>query len=82
MSPTENVHDVFHIAHLRPSFDKRLHCFNGALDSSWDLIDILRLDDSFEIILENLGEVVFACPPKSVPRMVKLADHGQHTLQF
>lgn len=30
----------------------------GALDSSWDLIDILGLDNGLEVVLENLGEVV------------------------
>ena len=28
------------------------------LDGFWDLVDILRFDDSFQVILQNLCEVV------------------------
>jgi hypothetical protein len=54
----ENVHDMLHIAHLALLLDQRLDCLEGTFDSSRQLIHILWLDHSLEVVLEHLGEVV------------------------
>ena len=50
---------MFHIAHLRASFDQRFHCLGRALDGLRNLIDILRLDHGLKVIFQNLGEIVY-----------------------
>lgn len=49
---------MIHIIHLRTSFDEGADRFIGSFDSLWKLVYILRLDDSFEIIFQNFGEIV------------------------
>ena len=55
---TKNFADLFEIVHLRAALDEMANCFVGALDRFGDLVNILRLDDSLEIVLQDLGEVV------------------------
>lgn len=49
---------MFQVAQLGAGLDEVSNVLNGALDSPGNLIDILRLDNSLEIVLQNLGEVV------------------------
>lgn len=55
---TKNIQNLFKIVHLRATLDKTSDGLDRALDRFRDLIDILGFDDSFEIVLENLCEVV------------------------
>lgn len=48
------------IVHLVSGFDQRPNRLNIAFDGSRQLIDILWLDDSLEIVFEDFGEVIFA----------------------
>jgi hypothetical protein len=49
---------VFQVAQLSAGLDEVSNVLNGALDSPGNLIDILRLHNSLEVVLQNLGEVV------------------------
>lgn len=49
---------MIHIVHLVTGLDQRSHLLDGSFHSPGDLVHILRLDDSFEIILQNLREVI------------------------
>lgn len=55
---TEHIHDLLHVVQLDTSLDEVLHTLDGALDGAGNLIDILRLDDSLQVVLQDLGEVV------------------------
>ena len=55
---TENLHNLFHVAQLRASLDELLHLLGRALHGSGDLVDILRLDHSLQVVFQDLGEVV------------------------
>lgn len=54
----KNITNLLEVTELRSAGNKSLDCLIWGSDGSWDLIDILRLDDSLEIIFKKLGEVV------------------------
>ena len=58
LRPTENIEDLGQIVHggitLDQGSDRLISGFNGL----WDAIYILRLDNSFQVVFENFGEVV------------------------
>jgi hypothetical protein len=56
---TKHIHDLLHVVQLVTSFDEILHALDGTLDGAGNLIDILRLDDSLEVVLQDLREVVY-----------------------
>ena len=56
---TEHIHDLLHVVQLDTSLDEILHALDGTLDSAGNLINILRFDDSLEVILQNLGEIIY-----------------------
>jgi len=58
VSQLELVNHVVEVVHLRAGFDELADGAVCRLDCLWDLVDILGLDDSLEVVLENLGEVV------------------------
>lgn len=49
---------MFHIVHLSAALNQVSNLPDIALDSPRDLIHVLRLHNGFQIILQNLGEVV------------------------
>ena len=53
------VEHLLQVVHLRAGADELSNGPFGALDSLGDLVDILRLDDSLQVVLEDLGEVVW-----------------------
>ena len=57
---TEALQDVLHVIQLRTGFDELADVLDRALHCPGDLVDILRLHDSLQVILEDLGEVVCA----------------------
>jgi len=57
---TKDVHDVLQVVQLGPSLDQVLDTLDRAPDSSWNLVDILRLHNSLQVVLEHLGKVVCA----------------------
>lgn len=59
-SLTKDVHDVLQVVHLSPSLDQVLDTLDRTPDGSRDLVDILRLYDSLQIVLEYLSEIVCA----------------------
>lgn len=70
---TKNLHDVLHVVHLGTGLDERSHGVDRSLHSSGNLVDVLRLDHSLQVILQDLGEVVYrtlvsALEPKSILR--------------
>lgn len=56
---TEHIHDLLHVVQLDTSLDEILHALDGTLDCAGNLINILRFDDSLEVILQNLGEIIY-----------------------
>jgi hypothetical protein len=56
---TQHVHNMVHVSHLGSGFNIVPDSFVRSFDGFWDHIYILRLDDSFEVVLENLCEVVY-----------------------
>ena len=57
-SPTKNIKNLRQIIHGSSTFDQSSNSLVGAFDCLWDSVDILRLDDSFKIILQDFREVV------------------------
>lgn len=55
---TKNIKDLLHVVHGGIGLDQGSNRLICALDCLWDTIDILRLDDGFQVILQNFGEVV------------------------
>ena len=57
-SHTQDVHDVVQIAQLGLLLNQGLDILDGALDGSWQLVDVLRFDNGLEVIFENLCKVI------------------------
>ena len=55
---TKHIHDMFHVSEFRLCLYEGLDGLDRAFDGSRELVDILRLDNSLEVIFEHLGEVV------------------------
>lgn len=51
---------MLQVVQLDSSLDQILDIFDRTFDSSRDLVDILRLHDSLQVVLEHLGKVVCA----------------------
>lgn len=49
---------MLHVVHLGASLDERTDSLNWPLDGLGDLVDILWLNDSLQVILQDLGKVV------------------------
>ena len=59
VSQFQVVDHLVEVFHLGAGLDEVAHRSVGGLDSLGDLINILRLDDSLEVVLEHLCEVVY-----------------------
>jgi hypothetical protein len=55
---TQGVEHLVEIAQREAAFNQGLDTLVGGADGLGDLVDVLRLDDGLEIVLEQLGEVV------------------------
>ena len=55
---TKDFHDALHVVHLSAPLDERLYCPDRAFDRLRNLIDVLWLDNRFQVILENFGKVI------------------------
>lgn len=51
---------MLQVVQLDSSLDQILYIFDRTFDGSRDLVDILRLHDSLQVVLKHLGEVVCA----------------------
>ena len=51
---------MFQVVQLDSSLDQILDIFDRTFDGSGDLVDILRLHDSLQVVLKHLGKVVCA----------------------
>ena len=60
ISHTKHIHNTVHVVHLNAAFDEIPNLLDRSLDSPGDLIDILRLHDSFQVVLQNFSEVVWS----------------------
>jgi hypothetical protein len=58
MELTESVQDLVQVVHGLAAFNQELDSLVGGADRLGDLVDVLRLDNGPQIILQNLGEVV------------------------
>lgn len=56
---TQHIEDLVIVVHLRSSFEQRLDSLVWAFDRFGNLVNILWLDNRLEIILQNLGEVIY-----------------------
>jgi hypothetical protein len=56
---TKHIHDLLHVVQLVTSLDEILDALDGTLDGAGNLIDILRLDNSLQVVFQDLGEVVY-----------------------
>jgi hypothetical protein len=59
MRRTENVHDLILVVKLDTSLNELGDLLDRALHSAGNLVDILGLNNSLQVVLENLGEVVY-----------------------
>jgi hypothetical protein len=59
LAQLQNIHNLFHVVKRGTSPDQVLDTLDGALHSTGNLINILRLDDSLQVVLQHLGEVVY-----------------------
>jgi hypothetical protein len=50
---------MLEVAEFGFGFDERLDCLDGALDGSWQLVDILWLDNGLQVVFEDFCEVVY-----------------------
>ena len=55
---TKGIKDLVKVLHGRAALDERFNAPVGSTNGLGDLIDVLRLDNSLEVILEQLCEVV------------------------
>lgn len=58
VSQFQLINHLIEVVHLSTSFDEFANRPICGLDGFGDLVDILRLDNSLEIVFEDLGEVV------------------------
>lgn len=54
----KGVANLLKVVHLGSALNESLDGLVSCTDSSWNLVDILRLDNGLQVILEELGEVV------------------------
>jgi hypothetical protein len=54
----QSVEHLVQVAHRDAAFNQGLDALVSGTDSLGNLVDVLRLDDGLEVILEQLGEVV------------------------
>lgn len=59
MPLTHGINNLIIIVHLRAAFDQGFDGAVRALDSFGYLIDVLRLDDSFQVVLQHFCEIVW-----------------------
>ena len=71
---------MFQVVQLDSSLDQILDIFDRTFDGSGDLVDILRLHDSLQVVLEHLGEIVCAHFIRDQVRISKA--RGTRTLQL
>lgn len=50
---------MLHVTQFGFCFEQRFDCFDRSLDGPWQLVHILWLDDSLEVIFQDLGEIVY-----------------------
>jgi hypothetical protein len=55
---TKHIHDLIHVVELGTALDETLDLLHRTLDGTRNLINILGLHNSLQVILQNLGEVV------------------------
>lgn len=55
---TQHTADFFEVVHLGTAFDQAADGLIRGLDGFGNLIDVLRLDDGFKIILKKLCKVI------------------------
>jgi hypothetical protein len=55
---TKNIKNFFQVVHRSSSFNQCSYSLVSTSDSFRDTVDVLRLDDGFEVIFKDLCEVV------------------------
>jgi len=55
---TQGIEHLIQVPHGAAALDQGLDALVGGADGLGDLVDVLRLDDGLEVVLEQLGEVV------------------------
>jgi len=69
----EDVANLLEVVHLSSALDQSLDRLIGCADSSWNLVNILRLDNGLQVILEELGKVVYALISlKTLPGVLRI----------
>ena len=56
--PTKNVHDMLHVSQLGLCFNERFGRLDRSFNGSRQLVHVLWLDNSFEVIFEDFREVI------------------------
>lgn len=59
MIKLEDVGNILHVAQRCTALDQVSHALVGSPDSLGDLVDVLGLDDSLEVVFQELGKVVW-----------------------
>jgi hypothetical protein len=72
ISLTKDIHNAVHVVHLRTGLNQRADLLHGSLDSSRDLVNILGLDNSLQIVFQHFREVIWKAvsvvPNNPIPR--------------
>ena len=55
---TKDFHDAIHVVHLSAPLHEWLHRPDRAFDGLRNLVDVLWLDNRFQVILEDFGKVI------------------------
>jgi hypothetical protein len=55
MVELENIHDVIHVSKGVSALDEEANRLLRASNSLWNLVNVLRLHNGLEVILEKLG---------------------------
>lgn len=78
-SHTKNIHHMIHVVHLGTRLDESTNILHWSLHGLGDLVDVLWLDNRFQVILQHLCEVVWI---QSVSGHQALSTRGKRTLQL
>lgn len=64
---TKNVHNVLQVIHLSSSFNEIANFPHIAFHGLRNLVNILRLDDSLQVVFQDFCEVVYRMSEPSCP---------------
>lgn len=64
---TQDVQNVVQVIQLSTGLDERTDVLDGSLDGLRNLINVLRLNNSLQVVFQDLGEVVCRLLVRMIP---------------